>query len=138
MDRTELNRREFQRLGAAALGGMMLGAAGLTSVARADENPLLSDPHVCRGINTCKGKGASGKNDCAGQGTCATAEKHTCHAANQCKGQGGCGAHPGENACKGQGACNVPLKPAIWGKARKRFEQLMTAEKKPFGKAPKG
>jgi hypothetical protein len=138
MDRTELNRREFQRLGAAALGGMMLGAAGLSSVARAAENPLLSDPHVCRGINTCKGKGASKSNDCAGQGTCATAEKHTCHAANQCKGQGGCGAHPGENACKGQGACNVPLKPAIWKKARARFEQLMKAEKKPFGKAPKG
>jgi hypothetical protein len=138
MDRTELNRREFQRLGAAALGGMMLGAAGLSSVARAAENPLLSDPHVCRGINTCKGKGASKSNDCAGQGTCATAEKHTCHAANQCKGQGGCGAHPGENACKGQGACNVPLKPAIWKKARARFEQLMKAEKKSFGKAPKG
>jgi hypothetical protein len=136
MDRTELNRREFQRLGAAAFGGMLLGAAGLQAVVRADENPLLSDPHVCRGINTCKGKGASGKNDCAGQGTCATAEKHTCHAANQCKGQGGCGAHPGENACKAQGACNVPLKDAVWTKARKRFEQLMKADKKPFGKAP--
>ena len=64
MDRTELNRREFQRLGAAALGGMMLEPRWPdVGRARADENPLLSDPHVCRGINTCKGKGASGKND---------------------------------------------------------------------------
>jgi hypothetical protein len=136
MDRKEMNRREFQRLGAAALGGMMLGAAGLQSVVHAEDNPLLSDPHVCRGLNTCKGKGADGKNTCAGQGTCATAEKHTCHAANQCKGQGGCGAHPGENQCKGQGACNVPLKDAVWKKARTKFEQLMTAKKAPFGKAP--
>lgn len=101
-----------------------------------EKNPLLSDPHVCRGLNTCKAKGGDSKNTCAGKGVCATAEAHTCHAANQCKGQGGCGEHPGENACKAKGACNVPLKPAAWKKARAKFEELMKKDGKEFGPAP--
>ena len=105
-----MNRRDFQRLAAAAFGGAVIGVGMQSSLSAADAgNPLLSDPHVCRGLNTCKGKGAGKTNACAGQGTCATAEKHTCHGDNACKGQGGCGAHPGENACKGKGSCNVPL-----------------------------
>ena len=139
MDRSELSRREFQKLTGAALGGLFLGAGMLSSL-RADDdakdNPLLGDSHVCRGINTCKGKGADKKNDCAGKGTCAIAEAHTCHAANACKGQGGCGEHPGENACKAMGACAVPLKDDGWKKARGRFEELMKAQKKTFGDAP--
>ena len=146
MDKSELNRRDFQRLTMAAFGGMLVGA----SSAAADEkdekpkdekgkekNPLLSDPHVCRGLNTCKGKGADKKNACAGQGTCATAKKHSCHYENECRGQGGCGAKPGENACKGKGECAVPLGDGAWKKARKRFEELMKKEGKKFGDAPK-
>ena len=49
------------------------------------------------------------KNDCAGQGDCATAKAHTCGGENDCAGLGGCGAHPGENKCKGMGDCHVPL-----------------------------
>ena len=138
MDQSDMNRREFQRLAAAAFGGVVLGAAGLQAIAHADDNPLLSDPHVCRGLNTCKGKGASGKNTCAGTGTCATAEAHTCHGSNACKGQGGCDGNPGQNACKGQGACNVPLKPKVWKTARATYEKLMKAAGKKFGPAPKG
>ena len=52
---------------------------------------LMEEPHVCRGLNTCQGKGAGGENACAGQGACATANEHTCHYHNECKGQGGCG-----------------------------------------------
>jgi hypothetical protein len=140
MDRTDLSRREFQRLTGAALGGMVLGAGALKSsllAADAEKNPLLGDNHVCRGLNTCKGKGADKKNSCAGTGSCAVAEKHTCHASNACKGQGGCGNNPGENACKGKGACAVPLKDAAWKKARARFEQLMKADGKQVGPAPK-
>jgi hypothetical protein len=140
MDKSEFNRREFQRLTGAALGGMLIGAGALKSsllAADAPSNPLLGDPHVCRGLNTCKGKSADKKNSCAGTGSCATADKHTCHASNACKGQGGCGAHPGENACKGQGECAVPLKANTWTKARKRYEELMKAGGKTFGAAPK-
>ncbi len=133
----QLNRRQFQRLTGAALGGMMIGATMAKGAAPAAEpSPMFVDKHICRGINTCKGKGASGKNDCAGQGSCALAQKHGCHADNACKGQGGCGEHPGENSCKGQGACAVPLTDATWKKARARFEQLMTAANKKFGSAP--
>ena len=121
MEKSDLNRREFQRLAGAALGGLVLGAGALNSNLFAkdeEKNPLLGDAHVCRGINTCKGKGADKKNSCAGTGSCATAEKHGCHKDNACKGQGGCGAHPGENACKAMGECAVPLTDASWKKAR--------------------
>jgi hypothetical protein len=141
-----MNRRDFERLTAAAVGGLLAGAGLTQSALGADEtkaakkdpkkNPLLGEPHICRGLNVCKGLGASKDNACAGQGSCATAKEHTCHAANECRGQGGCGAKPGENACKGKGECGVPLSAGTWKKARKRFEELLTAEKKKFGPAP--
>ena len=70
-------------------------------------------------------------------GTCALAKAHTCGGDNECRGQGGCGAKPGENECKGKGSCHVPLDAKAWPKARKRFEELMTADKKKVGPAPK-
>lgn len=144
MSNAEMNRRDFQRLTVAALGGALAGAElghaadqkAKDDKGKEEKNPLLSDPHVCRGINTCKGKGAGKKNACAGQGTCATAKAHSCHAENECKGQGGCGKKPGENACKGKGECGIPLSDGAWKKARKRFEELMKKEGKKFGDAP--
>ncbi|HQU46202.1 MAG TPA: hypothetical protein PK867_25540, partial [Pirellulales bacterium] len=101
------------------------------------KNPLLVEPHVCRGLNTCKEKGAGKKNACAGQGTCATLKAHDCSGQNDCRGEGGCGATPGENKCKGMGGCEVPFKhDAAWKKARKRFEELMKKEGKKVGPAP--
>lgn len=133
------NRRDFTRLAAAAIGGLM---AGTTAVAdekdkKDKKNPLLSDPHACRGLNTCRNKGKGGKNDCAGQGACATVKAHSCKGENECRGQGGCGEKPGENECKGMGGCAVPMERKAWDKARKRFEELMTAEGKKVGPAPK-
>src|SRR5262245_54140748 len=128
MDRSLLNRRDFQRLMAAALGGLAAGSALNHSAEAADapkkdknKNPMLGEPHVCRGINMCKGLGASKDNACAGQGQCATAKAHSCHADNECRGQGGCGAKPGENNCKGMGECGVPMASKTWKKARARF-----------------
>ena len=152
MDNNDLNRRAFQKLAMAALGGLVAGVG----LAHADEkkdkdkddkkepkpkdekkNPLLQEPHVCRGLNTCKGLGKGGKNDCAGTSACATAKAHTCGGDNDCRGLGGCGAMPGENACKGKGKCHVPLDNDAWPKARKRFEELMKKEGKKVGDAPK-
>src|ERR1700677_3533790 len=80
----ELNRRDFTKLAAAALGGMVAGA----SLVRADDEPqkkdpnkplLLQEPHICRGLNpTCKGEVAWKKNDCAGQAHAATVKEHAC------------------------------------------------------------
>ena len=121
----ELNRRDFSKLTMAAFGGMIAGTAVSLSAAEekeskkdSKENPLLVEPHVCKGLNTCKGKGKGGDNSCAGQGGCAAAEAHhSCKGENDCKGQGGCGAKPGENACKGLGGCKVPIgKEANWKK----------------------
>ena len=147
-----LNRRDVTRLALAALGGLASGAlfgggparggppAGDKPAADKDLPRLLQDPHVCRGINTCKNKGKPGTtNDCAGQGHCATVKGHSCQGQNDCKGQGGCGENPGENECKGKGGCAVPLdagKKMTWQKARKRFEELMKKAGKTFGDAP--
>lgn len=145
-----MNRRNFNKLAMAALGGALAGA-GLSQAADKDKpaakpmakDPkkplLLQEPHVCKGLNTCKNKGKSGKNACAGQGTCHTAPENSCGGMNTCAGLGGCGATPGENACKGKGKCHVPLEAKAWAKARKRFEEE-AAKAKPVikvGPAPK-
>jgi len=134
---SDLNRRDFGKLTLAVLAGVCSGVGRSLAADTKPKSPLLGDKHVCRGINTCRGKGADKKNSCVGMGQCATAKQHSCGGQNECKGQGGCGEHPGENACKGQGSCAVPMEHHdAWKKARARFEALMTAEKKKFGKAP--
>ena len=154
MNDKKLTRRDLNRLALAALGGLtagsLVGCGGTPSTKsgtstetgttnkEADATPrLLQDPHVCRGINTCKNKGKKGTtNECAGQAHCATVTAHDCNGMNACKGQGGCGEHPGENECKGKGGCEVPLSDKTWPKARKRFEELMARAGKKFGAAP--
>lgn len=159
-----VTRRDVVRLSAAAVGGLLVGAGLLRSAIGGKRGPeatgdsipkpeavqaidakappeiqpslLLQEPHTCCGLNTCKGKAKGGRNECAGQGTCATANSHVCQAQNDCKGQGGCGEYPGQNACQGKGACAVPLKKETWAKARPRFEELMKLAGKPVGGLP--
>ena len=96
-----------------------------------------AEVHVCRGLNTCKGKGADGKNECAGQGACASeSTHHTCGGNNACKNQGGCGDTAARNSCKGEGGCHVPLMSSAWKGARKHFEETLKAQGKEFGPAP--
>ncbi|MGH9339777.1 MAG: twin-arginine translocation signal domain-containing protein [Acidobacteriota bacterium] len=135
----ELTRRDFHKLTVAAFGGVLGGSllAG-RAMALQEENPMLKEPHVCCGLNTCKGKGAGSSNDCAGMGNCATAERHSCQGQGACAGQGGCGETAGANACKGQGECAVPLKASTWKKARARFEAAMKEAGQKFGPAPEG
>jgi hypothetical protein len=138
-----MNRRDFTRLAAAALGGMVAGA----SIVHADEAPkkkdpekplLLQEPHICRGLNpTCKGEYKGKKNECAGQSFGPTIKEHKCKGMNDCVGTGGCGEKPGENKCKGMGECAVPLKDEVWARARKNFEAAMKKANKTFGDAPK-
>jgi hypothetical protein len=142
MTPSEPNRRDFTKLAAAALGGLVAGTAVAAEDKKDDKkdktkNPFLSEPHVCRGLNTCKGKGKGGKNNCAGSSACATVKAHTCKGENDCRGQGGCGAKPGENECKGMGDCAVPLSAKVWPKARKRFEEVMAKAKIKVLPAPK-
>jgi len=116
-------------------------------------NPEL---HTCMGLNECKNLGYTKTNDCAGMGDCSTVY-HSCHTLNECKGQGGCGlfgttmefCFPSENTCRYQGSCGAPILSSrfivqgpnkgrsVWQLARKRFEDKMTAAKKPFGDSPK-
>jgi hypothetical protein len=75
---------------AAAVSGMLLGAAGCASkpaAASSPEAPSASatpsaggEAHGCKGMNGCKG-----------QGGCKT-DQHGCKGQNECKGQGGCKA----------------------------------------------
>lgn len=150
MPAKEMTRRHFTSMTLAALAGAAMGCSKATERAPAagakasllrevqSDHLLLQEPHVCRGLNACKGLARGGKNDCAGQGTCATAMAHGCGGRNACKGQGGCGADPGQNSCKGKGACGVPItmNPA-WDKARKALEELAKSHGFELGPAPK-
>lgn len=135
MNRIDLDRRDFNRLTAAALGGLASGSllgcgqGGGTAVAKADL-------HLCRGLNECKGLGKDGKNECRGQGTCATAKEHSCGGHNECKGLGGCGETVGANDCKTKGGCHVPLMESAWDTLRKRKEAEWTEKKLAVGQPP--
>lgn len=153
-----LDRRDFHKLTAAALGGMitgtMIGCGGAAPpannapVAATSETPaaggtlsdaeklIIDEPHTCRGLNSCQGKGRSKDNACAGQGTCASIADTTCGGNNECKGQGGCGELPGMNDCKGKGGCHVPLMEDAWKTARTAFETAMKKSGKKVGTAP--
>jgi hypothetical protein len=136
MKTDNVSRRDFGKLTLAALGGAVAGSllTGQTLFA-ADKPAGGADKHVCCGLNACKAQGVSGKNDCAGQGTCATVDAHGCSGMNDCKGLGG-GDSPAANDCKGKGGCNVPLSGDGWKKARANFEAAMTKAGKKVGAAP--
>lgn len=156
-----IDRRNFNRLAMTALGGVVAGSfvgcnsdakktAGETAAKtdpeesadkKTDEsevvvNDWLDDLHVCRGLNACKGKGKDGKNDCAGQGNCATHPEHACGASHDCKFQSGCGTTAGRNECSGKGSCAVPLMEDAWADARIAFEKAMKKAGKEVGAAP--
>lgn len=151
MSSSELSRRDFQKLTAAALGGLLSGAvvgcgdppavgpkkSAQANGAATDFKMLDLEVHLCRGLNQCKGQGAGGENDCAGMGDCATpSTHHECGGQNACKGQGGCGETAAKNECKGQGKCHVPLMSSAWKDARALFESEMTKASKKFAPAP--
>lgn len=128
-----MNRREFQKLTAAAFGGLVTGS--LAGCDRRDADPPFGQRHVCRGLNICKGLGRGGKNACAGQGNCATVA-HDCAGKNQCKNQGGCSPAPAANACAGKGGCAMPIMASAWQKVRDRFEADMAKHGVKIGAAP--
>ncbi len=143
MSQEGLNRRSFNRLAAAAFGGMMTGAAigcrqetAPNGASSNNDAVAAGEKHLCRGLNDCRGQGFGGANECRGQGQCATYERHSCAGENACKGQGGCGENPGLNSCKGQGGCAVPLMESAWEIVRARKEQEWKANNAPFGEAP--
>ena len=137
MSQKDYTRRDFHKLSAAALSGIMAagtigcgsqpdaktGDAGAAPAEGEDTSTVAK--HACRGLNECKGQGAKGTNECAGAGTCATVEHHVCGGHNECKGQGGCGQTPGANECAGKGGCHVPMSGGMWKKARDLFEERM-------------
>ena len=140
MSESRVTRRDFGRLSAAAVGGLMIGSVVGCKTTSADpaQHVMLNEPHVCCGLNTCKSKGRGGDNACAGQGSCATATEHACRGMNDCKGQGGCGTSAGLNDCKGHGKCAVPLSAKAWKAARANFEKAAGAAGMKVGAAPPG
>jgi hypothetical protein len=135
-----LNRRDFGKLTLAAFGGVLAGSLAGERLLADDKKKAapaaafsLKDPHICCGLNTCKGHGKGAKNDCAGMGSCATAEAHGCAGTNACAGQG----ESGSNACKGQGTCGVPVSGDAWKAARGNFEAAMKKAGRKFNPAPK-
>lgn len=143
MNPKNLGRRDFHKLSLAAVGGIVAGSVlgGCKSeeksgTAASGEELLLDEPHVCRGLNSCKGQGAGGGNQCAGTGKCANVKAHSCAGKNECAGQGGCHGTAGMNACGGKGGCAVPLKEDTWKGARAAYEAVMKSAGKQCGPAP--
>lgn len=142
MNRPPLDRRQFNHLAAAALGGLAAGTlagCGKSSEPGASTAPTTAsagDKHLCRGLNECKGLGKGGDNACRGQGACATSKEHSCGGQNECKGLGGCGETAGANECAGKGGCHVPLMDDAWATVRKRLETKWTESKSEFAPAP--
>ena len=129
----DVSRRDFGKLALAAFGGVVAGSMlGSSLLSADDKKPAPKDAHACCGLNGCKGHGADGKNECAGQGSCSTVEAHGCAGKNECKGQAG----GGENACKGKGGCAVPEKGDAWKKARASYEARMKKAGTKYGAAP--
>jgi hypothetical protein len=135
MKMDDVSRRDFGKLTLAAFGGVLAGSLLTGRTLWAEEKAGAADKHLCCGLNACKGEGAGGKNDCAGQGSCATVQAHSCSGMNDCKGLGG-GDNPAVNDCKGKGGCNVPLAGDGWKKARANFEASMKKAGKKLGAAP--
>ncbi len=134
-----LDRRQFNQLSAAALAGLVAGAAagcGGKSEPGGAGVAAVGEKHLCRGLNDCKGQGKTGINACRGQGTCATHPDHSCAGENACQGQGGCGETAGINSCKGEGGCHVPLMDSAWEQVRTRMEAKWKAAGEPFAAAP--
>ncbi len=90
--RMSMKRRNFNKLLLGAVAGILAGTQTRSLVAQ-EEVTEGGEKHVCRGRNECKG-----------QGGCATSARHDCKGQNDCKGQGGC--KPGDNGCAGKNSCN--------------------------------
>lgn len=102
MLRDDLNRRDFHKLTAAALGGMVAGSAvgcgggdAGKGTKPADKGTKPADKGAGSGTTSEKGGGdAVAVNDWTG-------DVHVCRGLNACKGKG----MGGTNSCAGQGAC---------------------------------
>jgi hypothetical protein len=134
-----LDRRDFNKLTTAALGGLAAGAMLGCSPDPAGPGGQAArgaEIHLCRGLNECKGQGKGGDNACRGQGACATAKEASCGGNNECKGLGGCGDTVGANECKGQGGCHIPLMDGAWTKLREKKEAEWKGKSLEFSAAP--
>lgn len=75
---------------AAAISGMVIGAAGLAHASNSSDGAAYRDPSAAQQLDDSAGKhSCKGKNACKGQGGCKS-DKHACKGQNACKGQGGC------------------------------------------------
>jgi hypothetical protein len=111
MKKTDLTRRDFNRLSMAAFGGVVAGTfagcAGESADPPSTPDPTLGAPaDAGSGTTDTAGDGgdAAGGDEAAGGDKTASllmGEKHVCRGLNMCKGAGA----GGKNACAGQGAC---------------------------------
>ena len=108
-----MDRREFGKLLAAGVAGVLVGSKALQAIAQEPEDAPdapTKDVHICAGKNACKGLGGckttknacAGKSACKGQGGCAVPSKTMTSSKptkTSCAGKGGCG---GKNSCAGK------------------------------------
>lgn len=101
MQDSNVNRRDFNRLTAAALGGMLsAGVAGCTPESGPGPTPAVKTPEPA----AVKTAPEAPKAPPPGTENLAMGEKHLCRGLNACKGLGG-GEAAGKNDCAGKGEC---------------------------------
>jgi hypothetical protein len=123
-----LNRRDFHKLSAAALGGMIAGAVigcgdgGSTSGNKASNS---SSPNAPKGTETANtALSDSAKADSPKSGTkevvavAATVGMHACRGLNECKQQG----KDKKNSCAGQGNCYTVAKHDCGGQNECKYQ----------------
>jgi hypothetical protein len=80
----DLKRRDFNKMLAAAVGGVVVGAVAKPALAGDDKGKDAAKGHSCKGKNECKGKGGCKTSDAG------------CTGKNSCKGKGGCASDHGK------------------------------------------
>ncbi|NQV28641.1 MAG: hypothetical protein HQ518_30180 [Rhodopirellula sp.] len=101
MKKTDLSRRDFNRLSMAAFGGVVAGTfAGCAKEGGGEASSTPSAPDASHDATMPEGESGAAP---AGEETASLlmGEKNVCRGLNICKGHGA----GGENACAGTGAC---------------------------------
>ena len=102
-----MNAQKKVFLAAAAMTGLLAGAAARASAAPVSSAPISGQATV----SAASGHQMNALTGTPGARTLDDAAKHDCKGMNSCKGQGGCASSDngckGKNSCKGKGGCKT-------------------------------
>ena len=86
-----MERRDFTKVMGAVVAGMVAGSKAFAFGDEKKADEKKADAHICKGHNSCKGKGGckTDKNACAGKNECKGKGWINAASAEECKSKGG-------------------------------------------------